>query len=109
VEAGIGVNDLLKFAIDGHGCAWHWGAVLPVRGAWVSGAIWALQGKPGLLESMVLAGETRDRRLTIIPLPWPGRRTTWESYRQTIQTTDGVLAAGRDPVLPPGGPGLAAS
>lgn len=103
------MNDLLNFAIDGHGCAWHCEQFSLFGAAWVSCAIWALQGKPGLLESVMLAGETRDRRLTIIRLPWSGRRTTWEPYRQTIQTTDSVLAAGREPVPPPGGPGLAAS
>ena len=40
---------------------------------------------------MVLAGETRDQRLIITPFPRPGRYATWEPYRQTIETTDGVL------------------
>jgi hypothetical protein len=67
--------------------------------------------KPGLLDVVVLEGGTRDQRLTITPLPWPGgRHTTGEPYRQPIETTDGVLAAERrDPAPHPGDPGLAAS
>ena len=61
------------------------------------------------MESVALAGDARDQRLTITPLPCPGPHATWERYRQTIQTTDGVLAAGRDPTPSPGDPGLAAS
>jgi hypothetical protein len=48
-----------------------------------------------LLEYVVLDGETRDQQLTITPFPQPGRYTTWEPYRQTIETSDGVIAAER--------------
>ena len=66
--------------------------------------------KPGLPGGVVLEGGTRDQRLTITPFPWPGRHTTREPYRQPIQTTDGVLAAGRrDPAPHPGDSGPAAS
>jgi hypothetical protein len=91
------------------GGAQRWEQISPFHAAaWVSGAIWALKGRPGLLESVVLAGDSRDQRLTITPLPWPGRHATWEPYRQAPQTTDGVLAAGREPAPSPGDPGLAA-
>jgi hypothetical protein len=90
------VNDLLKLAIGGHGGLRRWEQLSRFRvAASITGAIWALKGQPGLLDGVVLAGETRDQRLTITPFPRPGQYTTWEPYRQTIETADGVLIAER--------------
>lgn len=90
------MNDLLKLAIEGHGGAQRWAQLSRFRvAASITGGIWALKGKPGPLDRVVLEGETRDQRLTITPFPEPGRYTTWEPYRQTIETTDGVLIAAR--------------
>jgi hypothetical protein len=61
----------------------------------ITGAIWALKGKPSPLTDVVLEGETPDQRLKIRPFPWPGRCATWEPYRQTIETIDGLLVAER--------------
>jgi hypothetical protein len=53
-----------------------------------------------LLDGVVLEGETREQRLTITPFPQPGQYATWEPYRQTIETTGGVLVAERhDPLV----------
>ena len=85
-------NDLLKLAVDAHGGAQRWEQISRFRtAASITGAIWAMKGKPGLLDDVVLEGETRDQRLIITPFPQPGRYTTWEPHRQTIETTDGVL------------------
>jgi hypothetical protein len=90
------VYDLVKVAIAGHGGAQRWEQVSRFRAAAsVTGAIWALKGEPGLLDHVVLEGETRDQRLRITPFPRPGRYATWEPYRQTIETTEGVLVAER--------------
>ena len=90
------MNDLLKLAIVGHGGMRRWEQISRFRvAASITGAIWTLKGKPGPLDSVVLEGETRDQRLTITPFPEPGRYTTWEPYRQTIETTDGVLITAR--------------
>jgi hypothetical protein len=60
------VNDLLKLAIEGHGGLRRWEQLSRFRvAASITGAIWALKGHPGLLDGVVLAGETRDQRLTI--------------------------------------------
>jgi hypothetical protein len=93
------VNDLLKLAIEGHGglARWEQFTRFRVTGS-ITGAIWALKGQPGLLDGVVLEGETRDQRLTITPFPRPGRYATWEPYRQTIATAEGVpVAERRDP------------
>jgi len=87
----IAVNDLLKLAIERHGGLPRWEQVSRFRvAASITGAIWALKGKPGLLDGVVLEGETRAQRLTITPFPRPGQYATWYPYRQTIETTDGV-------------------
>jgi len=73
------MNDLLKPAIDGHGGMRRWEQISWFRAAAsIAGAIWALKGRPGLLEDVILDGETRDQRLTMTPFPQPGRYTTWE-------------------------------
>ena len=90
------VNDLLELAIAGHGGLRRWEQLSRFRvAASITGAIWALKGQPGLLDGVVLAGETRDQRLTISPFQRPGQYATWEPYRQTIETADGVLVAER--------------
>jgi hypothetical protein len=90
------VNGLLALAVDAHGGMDRWDAVSRFR-VWASitGAIWELKRKPGLLADVVLEGETRDQRVRIAPFPWPGRYTTWEPHRQTIETSDGLLVAER--------------
>jgi hypothetical protein len=90
------MNGLLKLAIEGHGGLRRWEQLSRFRvAASITGAIWALKGQPGLLDGVVLACETRDQRLTITPFPRPGQYATWEPYRQTIETADGVLVAER--------------
>ena len=93
------MNDLLKLAIDAHGGLRRWEQTERFRAAAsITGAIWTLKGQPGLLDGVVLAGETRDQRLGHRRSP-PTRPeyTHWEPYRQTIETTGGVLVAGADP------------
>ena len=90
------MNELLAVAIGAHGGMGRWQELSRFRAvASITGAIWALKGKPGLLHDVVLEGETRDQRLKITPVPWPGRYATWEPYRQTIETDDGMLVADR--------------
>ena len=84
--------DLLKLAVEAHGGMQRWEQLsrFSATGS-ITGAIWDLKGKPGLLEDVILEGETRDQRLTITPFPRAGRYATWEPYRQTIETAEGVL------------------
>ena len=85
------MNDLLKLAIEGHGGEQRWEQITRFRAAAsITGAIWTLKGQPGLLDDVVLEAETRDQRLKITPFPRPGQYATWEPYRQTIETADGV-------------------
>jgi hypothetical protein len=90
------MNELLSLAVEAHGGSRRW-----EEKSWfsatasITGAIWELKGKPGLLADVVLEGETRDQRLKITPFPWPGRYAAWEPYRQTIETSEGLLVAQR--------------
>jgi hypothetical protein len=73
----IAVNDLLKLAIEAHGGARRWEQIERFGvAASITGAIWTLKGHPGLLDGVVLAGETRDQRLIITPFPRPGQYAT---------------------------------
>ena len=55
-----------------------------------------LTGRPGLLERVVLEGDTRKQRVTISPFPRPGHHATWEPHRQVVTTDEGALVAERD-------------
>jgi hypothetical protein len=90
------MNDLLKLAIEGHSGARRWEQISRFRAsASITGAIWSLKGKSGLRGSVLLEGQTRDQWLQMTPFPRPGQYTTWEPYRQTIETAEGVLVAER--------------
>jgi hypothetical protein len=90
------VDDLLRLAIEGHGGWPCWRHISRFRAAAsITGTIWTLKGKPGLLDRVVLEGQTRNQSVTITPFPQPGRYTTWTPDRQTIETADGVLVAER--------------
>src|SRR5271165_665141 len=55
----VAVNELLKLAIEAHGGARRWEQIERFRvAASITGAIWTLKGQPGLLDGVVLAGET---------------------------------------------------
>ena|ERR1700730_1299656 len=93
------VNDLLRRAIDAHGGMRRWDRNSRFRAAVsITGAIWQLKGKPGMLTDIVLEGQTRDQWLRITPFPSAGRCAIWVPGRQTIETAQGVvLAERRDP------------
>jgi hypothetical protein len=90
------VDDLLKLAIEGHGGWPRWQQISRFRAAAsITGTIWTLKGNPGLLDRVVLDGQTRTQSLTITPFPQAGCYATWEPSRQTIETAEGVLVAER--------------
>lgn len=91
------MDDLLRLAIDGHGGAQRWARFSQFRArVSISGTIWQLKGRPGLLTDVVLEGGTRTPRLTIDPFPRPGLRAVWEPHRQIIETVEGDLVSQRD-------------
>jgi hypothetical protein len=86
------MSDLLELAVKSHGGAERWARYSRFRAtASITGAVWAMKGKAGLLDNVVLDGEIKDQRLTIAPYPRLGEYTTWEPTRQTIETSDGIV------------------
>ena len=58
------MNDLLKLAIEGHGGLPRWEQVSRFRvAASITGVVWTLKGKPGLLDGVVLEGRVPGPRL----------------------------------------------
>jgi hypothetical protein len=93
------VNDLLELAVEGHGGLRRWEQIARFRArVSITGAIWTLKGRPGLLDDVVLEGETGDQRVIMTPFPRPGHHAMWEPHRQSIETAEGaVVAERRDP------------
>jgi hypothetical protein len=86
------LDDLLALAIDAHGGMKRWDGITRFRAAAsITGAIWDLKTKPGLLTDVTFEGDTRDQRVRISPFPAPGCYTTWEPHQETIETPQGVL------------------
>jgi hypothetical protein len=86
------MSDLLDLAIHAHGGLTRWNELSRFRAeVAITGAVWSLKGQAGLLDRVVLEGETKDQRLKIIPFPVSGQYTTWEPTRQTVESADGVL------------------
>lgn len=90
------MNDLLRLALDAHGGLRRWQQVSRFRAtASITGAIWALKGKPGLPGKVILDGDARRQRLTMAPFPQTGQYLTWEPARETISAADGSVVAER--------------
>jgi hypothetical protein len=84
-------DDLLSLAVEAHGGMHRWRALSGFRAtASITGALWTVKGHPGLLDDVVLDGETRSQRMRITPFPATGTTATWEPHRQTVETADGV-------------------
>jgi len=90
------MNELLDVAVDGHGGIERWRQLSRFRArVSIKGAIWDLKRQPGLLDDVLLEGETRDQRVLITPFPAVGSHTTWEPHRQTSETPDGIVLTER--------------
>jgi hypothetical protein len=86
------VIDLLELAVRAHGGETRWEQISTFWAEMaITGAIWDLKKTTGLLDDVVVEGNTSEQRLKISPYPGPGRFATWEPERQTIETTEGVV------------------
>jgi hypothetical protein len=93
------VNDLLTAAIDAHGGLDRWNTLRTLRvGMSVTGAIWAIKGKPDVFADVTLTVDLHTQRLTVESASWPGRRCALDGHHLTWETTDGdVIEARADP------------
>jgi hypothetical protein len=88
----VAASELLQLVVDAHGGRDRWRSISRFRAeASITGAIWSMKGQGGVLDSVVLEGETRDQRLKISPFPQRGRYLIWEPHRETIETDEGVI------------------
>jgi hypothetical protein len=91
-ENTVAASDLVQLVIDAHGGQDRWQSISRFRAEGsIAGAIWSMKGQAGVLDAVVLEGETRDQRLKISPFPQRGRYLTWEPSRETIETDEGVI------------------
>jgi hypothetical protein len=93
------VLELLALAIEAHGGLRRWEQISSFRAAAsITGAIWMLKGRPGLLEDVVLEGDARRQRLRISPFPAAGQSVLWTPDHEVIEAADGrVVGERRDP------------
>src|SRR5262249_29709633 len=90
------MDDLLTFAVDAHGGIERWEHISRFRADMsITGELWDLKGRSGLLAGVELQGDTREQRVRIRPFPSAGCYAIWESDHQTIQTAEGMVSAER--------------
>jgi hypothetical protein len=86
------MSELVDLAVEAHGGPRRWAEISRFRLAMsIRGAIWAMKGKPGLLDDVTVEGQTRQQALKITPFPHPGQYATWAPDRETIEADDGTL------------------
>jgi hypothetical protein len=90
------MNDLLSVAVDAHGGLSPWNHLETVKASLsITGAIWQLKGKPGVLKDVSIEAELRKERLTT-HFNGQGIRTIFEPNRITVETESGRLVDSRD-------------
>jgi hypothetical protein len=98
-------TDLRDLVIAGHGGRRRWTQISRFRASVsVTGAIRARMERPGLLDDMVLEGDTRVRQLTITPFPQPGEYASRRPARLGMRTIGGRAVTGRAASSPGGTP-----
>jgi hypothetical protein len=96
---GDDVHELLALVVDAHGGLRRWEAISTFRAvASITGTVWVVKGRPGVLEDVIVEGATDEQRLTISPFPTFGQSAVWTPRRQSIESSDGrVVAERREP------------
>ena len=90
------MNDLLQVAVDTHGGLSRWNQLKTVKASLsITGAIWHVKGKPGVLKDVSIEAELHKERLTT-HFNGQGLRTVFEPNRITVQTEGGRLVDSRD-------------
>jgi hypothetical protein len=90
------MNDLLQVAVNAHGGLSRWNQLKTVKASLsITGAIWQLKGKPGVLKDVSIEAELHKERL-ITHFNGQGVRTIFEPNRITVHTETGRLVDSRD-------------
>ncbi len=90
------MNELLDLAIKAHGGLDRWNQVnsIKVDGS-ITGVIWFVKAREGVLKDVVITAETKRQRLTM-ELRGQAKRTIFEPSRVVIQTAEGELLSADD-------------
>jgi hypothetical protein len=84
------MGDLLEKAIAAHGGRHRWRAIQTIRAhAAITGGIWHLKGKPGILEDVHLTARAHEQHLECAPFGAQGRHSVYEPGRTAIVTGSG--------------------
>ena len=90
------MNDLLETALEAHGGLNRWNTLTTARvEAAITGAIWAIKGKPDALQNIVMTLDTKTERM-VTDFPGQDKRSTFEPSRIVMEKADGTLIEARD-------------
>jgi hypothetical protein len=90
------MNELLSLAINAHGGMDRWNKITAIEATLsITGAIWHVKGKPGVLKNIIMTAETRAERVTTV-FVGQDRQSDFTPGRIAIEKTDGTLLEARD-------------
>jgi hypothetical protein len=90
------MSDLLEKAINGHGGWDRWISLSRVIGkANISGSIWQVKGKAGVLDSVTFRAELHRQHLEYSPFG-KGRHSIYEPSRTSLVADDGAIESVRE-------------
>ena len=91
------MNDLLAITIKAHGGQDRWNQLNTVSARLTQGgALWALKGQEGILDSVVVTANLHDERVSHRPFGAPDRRSAFTPGRVAIETEDGTVLESLD-------------
>jgi hypothetical protein len=91
------MDDLLATTIKAHGGQDRWNQLNTVSARLTQGgALWALKGQEGILDSVVVTANLHDERVSHRPFGAPDRRSAFTPGRVAIETEDGTVLESLD-------------
>jgi hypothetical protein len=88
------VNELLQLAVDAHGGLDRWNALTTAQmDMSITGAIWAVKGKPDVFREVSLEAQMHREYLVVSPVSGVGRAQ--RAGRQTAGARDGCRGGAR--------------
>jgi hypothetical protein len=91
------MDDLLATTIKAHGGQDRWNQLNTVSARLTQGgALWALKGQEGVLDSVVVTANLHDERVSHRPFGAPDRRSAFTPGRVAIETEDGTVLESLD-------------
>ena len=90
------MDNLLQTVVEAHGGIRRWNEFKTMQvNALITGAIWEVKGKPGVLEDVAMTVDTKIERV-VSDFPGQDKRTLFEPKHIEMQKADGTLVDARD-------------